>query len=288
MMRGVAVLIGSSLLAATVAAAPQLFKSGTQSVRVDVLVTDRGKPIEGLTVEDFELFDNGVRQTIALADFDRLMLNVVLTFDMSSSVSPARLKHLQRAAGAVFDALAESDRAGLVTFSHQVTLGHRLTGDVGLLRAAIAKAVPAGTTALVDGVYSGMMLGESDAGRALLIAFSDGVDTASWLTAESVLETAKRADVVAYAVSVGQHAQPFLRDLANATGGDVFENESPEHLERIFLSVLNEFRRRYVFMYTPTSTDPGWHRLDVRLKTRRGTVRARPGYLADPPAGVGR
>jgi VWFA-related protein len=126
------------------------------------------------------------------------------------------------------------------------------------------------------------MIGESGVGRALLIAFSDGVDTASWLEPNLVLQTAKRADIVAYAVSVGQGNQDFLRDLADATGGQVFENESSEHLEKIFLNVLNEFRRRYVLMYTPTSGDTGWHRLDVRLKARRGTVKARPGYLADP------
>ena len=104
------------------------------------------------------------------------------------------------------------------------------------------------------------MIGESGVGRALLIAFSDGVDTASWLTPEPVLQTAKRADVVAYAVSVGQRSQDFVRDMADATGGQVFENQSAEHLEKVFLAVLNEFRRRYVLMYTPAASDPGWHR----------------------------
>lgn len=90
-------------------------------------------------------------------------------------------------------------------------------------------------------------------------------------------------DVVAYAVSVGRQRPEFLRDLGEATGGQVFENESADHLEQRFLAVLDEFRRRYVLMYTPTSSDPGWHRLEVRIKGRRGTVHARPGYLADTP-----
>ena len=286
-MRSAAVLLVACSLALSGSAptAAQVFKSRTQGIRVDVLVTDRGKPIDGLSVDDFELYDNGVRQPIALADFDQLPLNVVLTFDMSGSVTAARLGHLQRAAGALLDGLTPRDRAGLITFSHEVTLGHRLTDDLPSLRAAVGRAKAAGGTALVDGIYAGMMLGESGVGRALLIAFSDGVDTASWLAAESVLQTAKRSDIVAYAVSVGRQGQDFLRDLAEATGGQVFENESPEHLERLFLAVLNEFRRRYVLMYTPTSSEPGWHRLDVRLKERRGTIRARPGYLADPVAG---
>ena len=263
-------------------AAAQSFKSGTESVRVDVLVSDRGQPVAGLTTDDFDLFDNGVRQTIALADFDLLPLNVVLVFDMSGSVTPARLGHLQRAAGALLDALTKRDQAGLITFSHVVKRPQEMTKDVVRLRDALALAQPAGGTALVDGTYAGMMLGESSVGRALLIVLSDGVDTSSWLTPESVLQTARRSDIVAYAVAVGRQKPEFLRDLAEATGGQLFENESDDTIEKRFLAVLDEFRRRYVLMYTPTSTEPGWHRLEVRLKGRRGTIKARPGYLADP------
>ena len=209
--------IASVLLGVVVLGAPsitaQTFRSNTQGVRVDVLVTDRGKPVGGLTVDDFELFDNGVRQTITLADFDQLPLNVVLAFDMSRSVTRDRLGHLQRAAGALLDALTKQDQAGLITFSHAVALRHSLTKDVPRLRDALARVEPAGATALVDGIYAGMMLGESGVGRALLIVFSDGVDTASWLTPDSVLQTAKRSDVVVYAVSVGRQKPEFLRDL---------------------------------------------------------------------------
>ncbi len=280
--------VAGALLIAALAAvnvrfvAAQSFKSGTQGVRVDVLVSDRGQLVGGLTVDDFDLFDNGVRQTIALADFDQLPLNVVLVFDMSGSVTPARLGHLQRAAGALLDALTKRDQAGLVTFSHVVKRPQEMTKDVVRLRDALALAEPAGGTALVDGTYAGMMLGESSAGRALLIVLSDGVDTASWLTSQSVLQTARRSDIVAYTVAVGRQKPEFLRDLAEATGGQLFENESDDTIEKRFLAVLDEFRRRYVLMYTPASTEPGWHRLEVRLKGRRGTVKARPGYLADP------
>jgi VWFA-related protein len=173
------------------------------------------------------------------------------------------------------------DQAGLITFSHAVARRHGLSTDRAQLRQALERVAPAGGTALVDGAYAGMIMGESGEGRPLLIVFSDGVDTASWLTPASVLQTARRSDIVAYGVAVGQQTAGFLRELTEATGGQLFANESDRTLEQRFLSVLDEFRRRYLLMYTPTSTDPGWHRLDVRLKGRRGTVKARPGYLAD-------
>jgi len=47
------------------------------------------------------------------------------------------------------------------------------------------------------------------------------------------------------------------------------------------LGILDEFRHRYLVSDTPTGVaKDGWHRLDVRVKSRRATVKARPGYLA--------
>ena len=139
-----------------------------------------------------------------------------------------------------------------------------------------------GNTSLIDGTYSAILLGESDAGRALVIVFSDGLDTSSWLTAQAALDTAKRSDAVVYAVSVQSRVKPeFLRDLTTATGGRSFEVEKTANLGPIFLSVLEEFRQRYLVSYTPrgVATD-GWHKLDVRIKNRKATIKARPGYLA--------
>ena len=129
-----------------------------------------------------------------------------------------------------------------------------------------------------------MMLGESDVGRALLIIFSDGVDTASWLSADAVLDIAKRSDVVAYAVAVRSAEKPdFLRDLTALTGGRLFEVEKATNLSTIFLTMLEEFRQRYLVSYTPRGvTKDGWHRLEVRVKHRGAIVKARPGYLAGP------
>ena len=134
----------------------------------------------------------------------------------------------------------------------------------------------------VDASYAGLLLGDSDVGRALLIVFSDGVHTASWLTEDQVLDTARRSDAVVYGVSVGGRPRvPFLRRLSDLTGGGLFEANSTKNLSAAFLRVLDEFRQRSLISYTPRGvTEGGWHRLDVRIKGRRATVKARPGYLA--------
>ena len=179
------------------------FSSKVEAVRVDVLVTRDGKPVPGLRAADFEILDNGVRQAVDIVSFEQLPLNVVFTFDLSDSIIGDRLVNLREAGHAVLGALRKGDQSALVTFNHAVVVGPGLTADAGLVRAAIDGTEPTGNTSLTDAVFAGMMLAESDVGRGLVIVFSDGLDTSSWLRPKAVLDVAKRSDAVVYAVSAG-------------------------------------------------------------------------------------
>ena len=259
--------------------------SRVEAVRVDGLVTDGGKPVGGLRAADFEVLDNGVRQTVDFVSAEQLPLNVVFTFDLSGSIVGERLANLREASHAVLDGLKADDQAALVTFNSAVLVGPGLTRDVHLVKAAIDRAEPTGNTSLVDASFAGLMLAEADVGRGLVIVFSDGVDTASWLGSKAVLDVAKRSDAVVYAVSAGLSSRAeFLGDLAGQTGGRLFTIESTRDLSGVFLEVLDEFRQRYLLSYSPAGVSPGgWHPLTVRVKGRNATVRARPGYLAGGP-----
>jgi VWFA-related protein len=259
----------------------QTFTSRIEAVRVDVLVTENGQPVRGLTADDFEVLDNGVRQRVDLASFEQIPLNVVLGLDMSASLQGLRLGHLQEAGKRVLEGLKPGDRAALVTFSHIVEPSQGLTEDLDRIRRTLDQARGEGLTSLVDAAHAGMLLGESDAGRSLLIVFSDGVDTSSWLTADAVLDTARRGDVVVYGVEVGERRTSFTRDLSEVTGGRLFAIESTKDLSATFSKILEEFRMRYLVSYSPQGVAPGgWHKLEVRVKSRGVTVKARPGYFA--------
>jgi Ca-activated chloride channel family protein len=273
-------LCAASTLAQTLAQTPT-FSAKLEAVRVDALVTDRGRVLRGLGPADFEVVDNGVAQQVDLASFEDLPLNVVLALDMSDSVSGDRLDHLRDAGRAVLGGLKRDDRVALLTFSQKVTLQQHLTADLPLLRQAFEEPVPRGRTALVDGTQAALLVGAEDAGRDLLIVFSDGLDTTSWLTPESVVESARRSDVTVYAVSVRENGKSeFLEQVAEATGGDVVEIESTKDLSRTFVRILDEFRQRYVVSYSPRGvTKDGWHTLQVRIKGKRATVKARTGYF---------
>lgn len=258
------------------------FSISSEEVRVDVLATEDGKPLLDLRASDFEISDNGVRQEIEFARLQQHMpINATLVFDMSRSVVGEQLNHLKDAALGLLADFGDEDRAALITFNHAVVLGSELTGDFSEIKSALDQTKPFGRSSLIDASYAGLVLAESGSELPLIIIFSDGRDTLSWLTDDTVLETAKRNDSVVYAISTSRRPQKsFLKNLTELTGGTLFEVESTDNLETVFLDILKEFRTRYLLAYTPRGVSrTGWHKLDVRVKNKSATIRTRPGYM---------
>ena len=259
------------------------FKSRVEAVRVDVLVTERGRPVVGLQPGDFQVVDNGVPQQVDYASFEQIPLNVVLVLDASESLAGERLEHLVDAGHVVLDGLKSDDQAALITFGHSIAIRSKLEKDREALRKALAGLSGIGDTSLVDASYAGVLTGESDVGRALVLVFSDGLDVSSWLQPDAVLDIARRSDVVVYGVAVRSLAKPkFLEDLGEVTGGDLIEVESTRNLKQTFTNILDEFRHRYLVSYEPRGVDKGgWHRLEVKVRRPGVKVKARPGYLRE-------
>jgi Ca-activated chloride channel family protein len=159
-------------------------------------------------------------------------------------------------------------------------VGTGLTPQISQVRAALDAPLPLGNTALIDAAYAGLLLGDSEAGRALVIVFSDGVEASSYLDADTVIDAAKRSDAVVYGVATSTGGKPpFLRDLTDASGGELFEIPKIADLDATFVKVLDQFRHRYLVSYTPRGVaSGGWHRLQVDVKQRGVTVKARRGY----------
>src|SRR4051794_3995004 len=64
----------------------QVFRGGTQVVRVDAYPTRDGRVIEGLTADDFEVYEDGKRQPIATAEF--VPFDALPDDDRSTFLSP--------------------------------------------------------------------------------------------------------------------------------------------------------------------------------------------------------
>jgi Ca-activated chloride channel homolog len=274
------------------------FRSATELVSVDVLVTDGRSPIAGLTAADFELTDNGTPQTVEQIYVEQLPLNVVMVLDTSASVRGERLRALKAGALTVIARLRPRDRGALVSFSHRLDLRAALTGDTATLRRSVDTLDANGSTALRDAAFAALALRTAEATRTLVLLFSDGLDTASILSEDRVLEIARRSDAIVYAIGIrhspvrgsGRGFRPsgetptddrFLERLSE-TAGRLLNAEQNRDIERAFARVLDEFNSRYVLGYAPRGVaGSGWHRLEVRLKKRSGTVLARRGYFAE-------
>ncbi len=256
------------------------FSARVEGIRVDVLVTDSSrKPLRGLTPADFVVRDNGVLQQVDIVSFGDISLNVGLAFDLSESVTGARLEQLKSASAALTTQLQAADQSALVTFDRAVSLRCPLSPQHACIQTALSAVEPAGETALIDGVFAGMLVGESDVGRSLLMVFSDGLDTASFLTSSRVLDMGRRSDVVVYPITSRDARPAFLEHLADLTGGRLHEVDRRDDLSKTFRAILEEFRHRYLITYTPRGVSrDGWHKLEVRVNRPGARVKARPGY----------
>jgi VWFA-related protein len=288
------------------------FRTRASGVRIDVLVTAGDVPVADLKASDFELTDSGVAQDVELTSLRDLPVDVIIVLDTSGSLGDKGLEHLLGATDTLLGSLRDGDRAALVTFSRAVMMRSELTPTHQRVRDMLSGLKSEGTTSVIDATYAATTLHTQTDRSALLLVFSDGIDTASWLRPEKVLETVRRSAVVPYAIVVGDAAETmikaasgtapprptgsrerrepresrepldatdsFLHDLVTTGGGLFMPASDTRQLERRFAEALDNFRQRYVLTYTPRGVDaPGWHPVTVKVKGRL-RVRARPGY----------
>jgi VWFA-related protein len=299
------VVAAAALLAGITAAAQQPFRVGVDAVRVDVMVRDGNRPVAGLTLADFELRDSGVVQQVDAVSFEDAPLSVLLALDTSRSVAGQPLQHLKQAAAAVNALLRPGDRAAVLAFSQEVDLASDWDATREQTDYAIARAEAAGSTALHDAVFVALTLRDPQPGRPLVLVFTDGDDTASWLPGRTVLDLARRSDAVVYGVGLysstsrqtgylvdfrsglqpdippvlpSELRKSFLRVLADETGGKYLDTDRSDRLREAFVQILTEFRGRYWLTYVPKGVEAGgWHPIEVKVR-KKGTVTARRGY----------
>jgi VWFA-related protein len=283
--------------------AAQRFRSGVEVVRIDALVTEGGRAVTGLKAEDFQLRDNGVLQEIDSVAVDEAPISMLLALDTSNSVEGPTLDHLKLAAVTAVDSLSPNDRAAVMTFADAVTLRADWSAATAATRTAIAAAESGGSTSLYDASYAALTLHDSLPGRrSYVLLFSDGGDTSSWLPASAPLERARRSDAVVYVVTRraprpdvrleyrsgielwtqaprSPFDSPAMIELAAITGGHVFVVQRADELRAAFAAVVSQFRSRYLLAYRPQGVESaGWHSIDLKLTSARGTVTARRGY----------
>jgi VWFA-related protein len=262
---------------------PQQFRLGTHGVMLNVAVFEADRVVGGLGVEDFEVFDNGVRQTISSADRNVLPIDLRLVFDTSGSISEDDLAHYLRAMRQVAAALAPDDRCEIITFNSRVAdAASRQSPPIAI---SIRRGGPDGT-AFFDAVSLAMVTVPALDRRQITIVLSDASDNASFFDETTLLEVARRTDAVVYTVLPGGAAPgpasiARLRSLSLLTGGRLIRAPHERLTGAAVIRALDEFRHSYVLRYTLAGTPlAGWHTLEVKVRRPgRHRIRARAGYF---------
>lgn len=286
---------------------PTRFRVNVQLVQVDVYVEREGKAVVGLAEEDFELFDNGELQRIDRVEVETTPLTVALVLDTSASVAGPKLTRLKAASRALLEGFDEGDQAGLITFSHRLQERAALTPVLGGLHDAIEEVRAAGATAWHDALFAGLKMVEEVPPRTMVLLFTDGQDTYSWLPRERLTHIVEQSNALVYIVDGSESApslplgpmsarglrifreenrerrdrKRFLAEVAEASAGRLIEAASTD-LSAAFLEILAEMKTRYLLTYSPSSLEPGWHDIEVELAGGEAEIRSRRGYFYEP------
>jgi VWFA-related protein len=281
------------------------FRAGTELVALNVTVTDgHDRFVKGLTKEDFAVFEDGVPQQLSFFAANQVPLDMAIMIDTSASMGD-KIDMVRQAATSFVQTLRPGDRAEVISFSTDTQVLVPFTDDKPKLEAAIASAKARGSTALYNSLYIAVgdlaRLGKQEAGmrRPAIVVLTDGDDTSSMVSFDDLLESAKRANVAVYAISLvsksdmnrfgGDGGRRFstesdyaLRSLTQETGGRAFFPTELRDLNGTYGQIADELSAQYSLAYTPrVKTDGSFHRLFVRVLNHTDVrPRTRTGYYA--------
>lgn len=300
MLRGLRATV--ALLCATVAlflvlsassmAQPVTFRGGIDLTTFGVTISDRkGELIGDLTKDDFEVFEDGKKQTVqffAKGDGETAPeLHLGLLVDASGSMEQD-LKLARSAAIKFLNLLPEAADITLVDFDTVVRITRYPQRDFPRLIERIRMRKADGFTALYDAIGTYLDGADQQPGRKVMVMYTDGGDTRSALSFNETITLLKASQVTVYAIglvenmgSARSEMKMKMQQLTETTGGQAFFPTQMKDVESTYEKVLGEIHAQYHLGYlsTSTATDGAWRKVEIKLKRPDGKVRARKGYF---------
>ncbi len=274
-----------------------VFRTETRLVVCHTTVVDKsGRLVTNLPKEAFTVYEDGVKQQIAVFKREDVPVSLGLIVDNSGSMRDKRAKVEAAALALVKDSNPE-DEVFVVNFNDEAYLdlpdGKSFTSDMKELEEALTRIDSRGETAMRDAIRMSIDHLKEDAkkDKKVLVVVTDGEDNASTVTMENLLRAARQSDVLIYAVGLlseedpraAARAERALNELAAATGGEAFFPEAVSETDRIAHQVARDLRNQYTIEYTPSNTvmDGAFRRIKIAVDAPgRPAVRTRNGYYA--------
>jgi len=292
----------------------------TTEVLLPVTVRDEsGQFVTSLTVEQFQVFEDGLEQPISSFTLKRMPVHIVMLIDTSSSVL-AELEDFKDSAWRFVSLLDPSDRISLIRFDDRVELVQDWTSNRATLKRALNRLATGMFTRFNDALFLAAreQLG-SITGRKAIIVLTDGIDSGrgsirfeqafrsivehevpvyvlsktriqsnheleqlrSYEHSNSALNGV-RIDGIRLTLSELETSERNLTRLAEETGGRIFLPERFDQLDSVYQQVADELRSQYLIFYTPVDGKRDGRYRAVRVKVRVPNLHAstRFGYYA--------
>jgi len=266
-----------------------------EEVVLNATVLEGNKLVLDLKKENFQVFEDGVRQSIISFQHADLPVSIALVVDNSGSMSKKR-PSVNKAAVDLVTASNPGDEAFVVNFSDEAFIDQDFTSNTSKLRDGLSHLESRGGTALYDAVTASADKLATDAKhpKQVLILITDGEDNASTMSLDQTIHRVQQlGGPVIYSIGLlfgddmtrgeSKHARRALEMLSTETGGMAFFPKSIEQIDEIAAEVARDIRNQYMVGYhsTKPSSDPGFRKVSLQATDghRKLNVRTRTGYF---------
>jgi VWFA-related protein len=270
--------------------------TNVEEVVLNATVLQGTQSIQTLKRDNFQVFEDGVKQGIISFQHSDLPVSIGFVVDNSGSMSKKR-PAVNKSALDLIEASNPDDEAFVVNFSDEAYIDQDFTSNVNKLRDGLGHIESRGGTALYDAVVASADKLVSDAKRPkqVLVLITDGEDNASTLNLDQTIRRVQElSGPVIYTIGLlfgdemsrgeVRHARRALELLSNETGGIAFFPKSIEQVDEIAAEIARDIRSQYTIGYhsTKATTEPGFRRVLVTAEApgmSKLTVRTKSGYF---------
>src|SRR5689334_20065522 len=270
-------------------------------VNVTATVLDeQGKYMDGLKLDDFQVFEDGEEQKISFFSHDlRVPISVGVLIDSSGSMRH-KLQQALQTVREIALALSPQDEMFIVSFNSDVEMRKHFTSNMQDVQKSLRDIKAGGETAAYDAIQVGMEeMKTAKHNKKILLLVTDGFDTKSHINSMQVEDVLKRSEVLVYAIGIDDddddplvlrrtryHIYHYmLGRLTSVSGGRAFRLFTGRNyaLNSLAQVLLEELHQQYTLSYYPTSLPDKntWRQVDVKVNKAGSQIRHRTGYYVN-------